>query len=143
MFILRFPPTKRLLGTICLLIWNCKIIPMLRFSSIMEVHNIIQIHNNALWDWQYFTKYSSHSGWMWKISCRILSIPMNTLMNLNYVMCFLKVLVQQIPCSMGRSHRIVFMTQTTSNNNLIMKLSKSMNGENRPFCTYEPVEFEK
>ena len=24
-------------------------------------HNIIQIHNNVMWDQQYFTEYSSHS----------------------------------------------------------------------------------
>ena len=27
-------------------------------------HNIIQMHNNVLWDWEYFVQYSSHSAWM-------------------------------------------------------------------------------
>jgi hypothetical protein len=49
-------------------------------------HNIIQIHNKVLWDWQYFADYSSHSDWMWVIFCKILSVPQNTVMNLNIVM---------------------------------------------------------
>ena len=52
-------------------------------------HNIIQIHNNAIWDWQFFTRYSrkfSHSNWMWRIFCGVLSIPRNIVMDLNDVM---------------------------------------------------------
>lgn len=26
-------------------------------------HNVIQIYNNVLWDWQYYAEYSSHSNW--------------------------------------------------------------------------------
>ena len=29
------------------------------FGSNTSVHNIIKIHNNVMWDWQYFTKYST------------------------------------------------------------------------------------
>ena len=33
-------------------------------------HNITQIHNGLLWDWQYFAKCSSHSGWMMEYSTK-------------------------------------------------------------------------
>ena len=33
-------------------------------------HNIIQMHNNIMWDGQYFVKYSSHSIWMVKHSTK-------------------------------------------------------------------------
>ena len=44
----------------------------------LRLHNIIQIHNNVLWDWQYSTEYSPHSNtWIchpnfqstWVLSC--------------------------------------------------------------------------
>jgi hypothetical protein len=37
-------------------------------------HNIIQIHNNVMWDWQYYVEYST-----WNILYNILSLH-------NYVM---------------------------------------------------------
>ena len=52
-------------------------------------HNIIQIHDNVLWDLQHSTKYSwifPHSYWMWGILCRILSVLRNVIMDLNNVM---------------------------------------------------------
>ena len=48
------------------------------------LHHISQIHNNILRDWEYSTKYSWHSNWMW----RILSFPHNIVMDLNNVMYF-------------------------------------------------------
>ena len=52
-------------------------------------HNTIQIHKSVLWDWQYSTKYSPHSVWMWGI----LSVPQFTLMDLNNIMSsFLEIL---------------------------------------------------
>ena len=30
-------------------------------SVFVCVHNIIHIHNNVMWDWQYFAECSSHS----------------------------------------------------------------------------------
>ena len=47
-------------------------------------HNIIRIHNNVLWDWQYATKYS----WIFltfSLNVRM-SIPQNIVMDLNNVM---------------------------------------------------------
>jgi hypothetical protein len=49
-------------------------------------HNIIQIHNNVMWDWQYSTWYLDG---MWEyhgIFCGILSVSHNIVMDLNYVM---------------------------------------------------------
>ena len=40
-----------------------------------EVHNIIQIHNNVLWDWQYFVEYSLYG-----------MMDMNIVMDLSNVM---------------------------------------------------------
>ena len=37
-------------------------------------------------NWHSCTGYSPHSVWMWKILCRILSIPRNTILALNNVM---------------------------------------------------------
>ena len=51
-------------------------------------HNIIQIHNSVLRDWQYFAEYFSYADWMWGIFYQILSVPKNTVLNLNYVMLF-------------------------------------------------------
>ena len=35
------------------------------YSSIIIVnHNIIQIHNNVMWDWLSYVEYSSHSYWI-------------------------------------------------------------------------------
>ena len=51
-----------------------------------KLHNIIQIHNNVLWDWLYFMEYSPHSIWMWRIFYGILLVPQNTVMDLNNVM---------------------------------------------------------
>jgi hypothetical protein len=51
--------------------------------------NIIQIHNSAMWDRQYSMEYFPHSDIMWKymeIFCGILSVPHNTIMDLNNVM---------------------------------------------------------
>ena len=50
-----------------------------------ELHKIIHTHSSVLWDWQYFTKYSSHSIWIWGIFYKILSVPLNTTMGLNDV----------------------------------------------------------
>ena len=53
-------------------------------ESIVEFHNIIQISNNVLWDWQCFVEYSPHSIWI----CGILSSPQNIVMDLNNIMFF-------------------------------------------------------
>ena len=39
----------------------------------MDVHNIIQIHNNIMWDRQYFVEYFPYSDWIWELFCKILS----------------------------------------------------------------------
>jgi hypothetical protein len=48
-------------------------------------HNIIQIHNNVSWDWQYSMEYSPYSIYMWEFLW-ILSVPHNVVMDLNNVM---------------------------------------------------------
>ena len=50
-----------------------------------HVRNIIHIHNNVLWDWQCSIEYSPHLLWIWKTFREILSVPHNTIMDLNYV----------------------------------------------------------
>ena len=40
-------------------------IPHIQWES---YHNIIQTHNNVLWDWQYFTEYSPYLVCMWEYS---------------------------------------------------------------------------
>ena len=47
-------------------------------------HTITKIHNNVLWDWQYFMEYYSHLVWM----IEILSFPKNTVMDLNNVIFY-------------------------------------------------------
>ena len=49
-------------------------------------HNLIKIHNNVLWDWKYFAKYSSHSPLNKRIFHRIMSIPQNIVMDMNNIM---------------------------------------------------------
>lgn len=49
-------------------------------------HDIIQIHNILLQNQQYSEEYFSHSVWMWGILYRILSVPQNTIMDMNNVM---------------------------------------------------------
>ena len=49
-------------------------------------HNIIQIHNNVLWDSRYFTEYFSNYIWMWGTFYEVLLVPQNIVMNLNNVM---------------------------------------------------------
>lgn len=50
-----------------------------------ECHNIIQIRNTVMWDWHCFAKYSSHLVRLWGIFYRIISVPHNTITNLNNV----------------------------------------------------------
>jgi hypothetical protein len=50
-----------------------------------QSHNIIQIHNNVMWDWQYYVKYSPTFKLNMRIFLRILSVPDNTIMDLNNV----------------------------------------------------------
>ena len=53
------------------------------------MHNIIQIHNNIAWDWQYYMEYSKIPSWsIWRreIFYGIMSIPHNIVMDLNNVM---------------------------------------------------------
>ena len=38
---------------------------LLKQIKIYLSHNIIQIHNNVMWDWQYFIEYSPHSVRIW------------------------------------------------------------------------------
>jgi hypothetical protein len=52
-------------------------------------HNIIQIHNNVMWEWHYYTKYSSHSDWMWEIFYKRMSVTHNIVMELNNVMSWI------------------------------------------------------
>ena len=40
-------------------LWSCSLL-----VDIMPVHNIVHIHNNVMWDWQYFMKYFPHSYWI-------------------------------------------------------------------------------
>ena len=50
------------------------------------LHNITPTHSSVMWDWQYPTEHSLHSGWMWGILCILLLVPQNTTMDLNNVM---------------------------------------------------------
>jgi hypothetical protein len=54
--------------------WEREIVNMI-FIWAPSYHNIIQTHSNVLWDWLDLVEHSSHSTWMWRIFCRILSIP--------------------------------------------------------------------
>ena len=58
------------------------------FFFCVNNHDIIQICTNVMWDWQYFAKYSPHSNWMWRMFCKILSVPHTIVINLNNVMAF-------------------------------------------------------
>ena len=58
--------------------WSC--IPIIIWhthSWSLTLHNIIQSHNNVLRDWQYYTKYSSHSVFMWGVFSRTDNILQN------------------------------------------------------------------
>jgi hypothetical protein len=49
--------------------------------------NIIQIHNNGMWDWQYFAEYSHIQAKCGKYSTElIMSVPQNIVMDMNYIM---------------------------------------------------------
>jgi hypothetical protein len=66
-------------------------------------HNITQIHNNVLWDWQYFATYFSHLDWMWGIFFKLLSILRNTIMDLNNIINWFNIklilpLEANLPC---------------------------------------------
>ena len=37
-------------------------------------HNIIQIHDNVLWDWHYFMEHFSYAVWMWRTFCIMLVV---------------------------------------------------------------------
>ena len=50
----------------------------------IQVHNIIQIHNNVMWDSQYSMEHSPHSDYG-GILCIILSLSQNIVMDLNNV----------------------------------------------------------
>ena len=56
-----------------------------KYHTLCAIHNIIQIHNSVLWDQQYSTEYSKHSGRILEYSVEILSGPQNTVMDLNNV----------------------------------------------------------
>ena len=43
------------------------VVTLIKTLHEQQWHNIIQIHNNVLWDWQYYAEYFSHSYWMWGI----------------------------------------------------------------------------
>jgi hypothetical protein len=63
---------------------SCLLLQILH--KIFMPHNIIQIHNSVLWDWQYSVEYAPHSDWMWGILHTILLVPQNIVMDLNNVM---------------------------------------------------------
>jgi len=56
-------------GQTCVSI-SCHIYNFVCFQLILLMHNIIQVHNNVLWDWQYYTEYSPHSHRMWEHSAK-------------------------------------------------------------------------
>ena len=59
------------------------------FEEIKEfIHNIIQFHNNVMWDWQYSTKYSSYSYLIWEMFYIILSVQCSIVMDMNNVMLY-------------------------------------------------------
>ena len=61
-----------------------------------KLYNIIQIHNNVLWDWQYFMEYFYvlfECGECSGISSVILSVPLNIVMDLNNVIVVGSILV--------------------------------------------------
>lgn len=68
-------------------------------------HNIIQIHNHVLQDWQHFAKYFPHSFWMWRIFCRILPVPHNIVMYLNDVMSGIFYQEWQVSCRVLSPHQ--------------------------------------
>ena len=49
-------------------------------------HNIIQIHNIALWDWRYLVEYSLHLVWTWGLFYRIMSVSQKNVMDVNNAM---------------------------------------------------------
>ena len=50
------------------------------------LHNISMIHNNILWDWQYFMEYSPHLVCMWGWCYIILLVPQNSVIIINNFM---------------------------------------------------------
>ena len=54
--------------------------------KLCDAHNIIQIHNNVLCDWQYYVEYPIISYLMCGIFRKILSVPHNININMNIVM---------------------------------------------------------
>ena len=56
-------------------------------KAVNHIYITIQFHNNVMWDCNFFlTKYSSYSLCIWGIVCLILSVPQNTIMDLNIFM---------------------------------------------------------
>jgi hypothetical protein len=69
------------------------------FLNTYAIHNIIQVHNNVLWDLQYSTSYSQHSDQVWEypqILPRIMSVPQKIVMNMNDVMTLTLIRVTHI-----------------------------------------------
>ena len=78
------------------------------------IHNIVQFHNNVLWDWQYtqdiyiyiYHAHSPHTVWMWGI-CKVvlwnIVSPIEHYMNTNNVMNSL--LVHENVVNLGTSHK--------------------------------------
>ena len=60
----------------------------IRYNYVAQLggHNIIQIHNNVLWDWQYSMEYSSYFSPNVGIFHEILAVPHNIVMDLNNIM---------------------------------------------------------
>ena len=69
-----------------MLVWGQMYLNNAFYLGVLEQHNIIQIHNNVMWDSQYYAEYVPHLVWMWGIYYRIMSIPHNTVMDMNNVM---------------------------------------------------------
>ena len=60
--------------------------------------NIIKIHNNVVWDWQYFVEYSIIQTECKEYFAEYLSVMMNTTMDLNNVKERLYVQLSQSMC---------------------------------------------
>lgn len=50
------------------------------------IHIIIWIYNNVLWGPTILCKSNKYSVWMWRLFCRLLSVPQNIAMDLNNIM---------------------------------------------------------
>ena len=82
--------------------------------------NIIQIHNNVMYDWHYSMKYSYNHTETWEILCGILLIPQKIVMNI--VMSNICVLIVHMSF-LGLHHTFIIVCLVSYNVGMIVWIS--------------------